>query len=252
MGNKMRLTKFLSVFMLIVAFALAASVSVSAQSKKKKTRRTTRKPAAVKTVPSTNGDAQVVSLADQYQDTSTQIIQPNSTPSLADTQTTQLPDETTKRLKDIQARIKKLENNQTADKRSTYEERQKILLTNLDILTKAEQRSESLRKQRFDLIDKENSIRTRLDQIDIDIRPESIEKNVAMMGTLRPEEIREARRKSLDAERRNLQNLLNDVVAARAALDADVQRSDALVEKLRNKLEKDIDDSLNDDTPDEQ
>jgi hypothetical protein len=233
---------------LIVAFAL--TMSVSAQAKKKK-RRATRKPAAVKTVPATTGDAQVVSLADQYQDTSTQIIQPNATPSLADTQTTQLPDETTKRLKDIQSRIKKLENNQSVDKKPTYEERQKMLLTNLDILTKAEQRSESLRKQRFDMIDKESSIRSRLDQLDIDIRPESIEKSVAMMGTMRPEEIREAKRKSLDAERRNLQTLLNDVVAARAALDADVLRSDALVEKLRNKLEKDIDDSLNDDTPDE-
>jgi hypothetical protein len=226
------------------------TLSFWAKAKNKK-RRATRKPAAVKTVPATTGDAQVVSLADQYQDTSTQIIQPNATPSLADTQTTQLPDETTKRLKDIQSRIKKLENNQSVDKKPTYEERQKMLLTNLDILTKAEQRSESLRKQRFDMIDKESSIRSRLDQLDIDIRPESIEKSVAMMGTMRPEEIREAKRKSLDAERRNLQTLLNDVVAARAALDADVLRSDALVEKLRNKLEKDIDDSLNDDTPDE-
>jgi hypothetical protein len=241
-------TSVLFVFVLIVDFEL--TLSVAAQANKKKTR-ATRKPAAVKTVPATTGDAQVVSLVDQYQDTSTQIIQPNATPSLADTQTTKLPDETTKRLKDIQSRIKKLENNQSVDKKPTYEERQKMLLTNLDILTKAEQRSESLRKQRFDMIDKESSIRSRLDQLDIDIRPESIEKSVAMMGTMRPEEIREAKRKSLDAERRNLQTLLNDVVAARAALDADVLRSDALVEKLRNKLEKDIDDSLNDDTPDE-
>jgi hypothetical protein len=248
----MKFIKLLSLFVLVVALALAATLSVSAQSKKKKhTRRTTRKPAAVKTIPATNGDAQVVSLADQYQDGSTQIIQPNATPSLADTQTTQLPDETTKRLKDIQARIKRLEASQSSDPKKTYEDRQKILLTNLDILTKAEQRSESLRKQRFDMIDKESSIRTRLEQIDIDARPESIEKSVAMMGTLRPEEIREAKRVSLEAEHRNLQNLLNDVVAARSRLDADVQRSDALVEKLRNKLEKDIDDSLNDDTPDE-
>ena len=78
-----------------------------------------------------------------------------------------LPDDTTKKLRDLQSRIKKLETGQKND----YEEKQKRLLTNLDILTKAEQRSESLRKQRFEMIEKENSIRTRIDQIDVDSRP---------------------------------------------------------------------------------
>jgi hypothetical protein len=69
------------------------------------------------------------------------------------------------------------------------------------------------------------------------------------MGTLRPEEMREARRKSLDAEKRNLSNLLNEIVATRTRLDGDVLRSDALVEKLRAKLEQDIDNALNSDQP---
>jgi len=123
------------------------------------------------------------------------------------------------------------------------------LLTNLDILTKAEQRSESLRKQRFDLIDKETSIRTRLDQIEFDMRPESIERNVATMGSLRPEEIRDARRKSLDAEKRNLTNLLNEVVSTRNTLEQNLLNSDALVDKLRSRLEKDINDALDADQP---
>jgi hypothetical protein len=218
--------------------------AAAAQTKKKRSRRAAKKPVATKSVSQT-GEASVVSTADQYQDSSSQIIQP--TPSLADTQG--LPDDTAQRLKDLQSRIKKLESMQAADKKSTYEERQKILLTNLDILTKAEQRSESLRKQRFEMVDKENSIRTRLDQIEVDIRPEMIERSVATVGSLRPEELREARRKSLDSERKNLQNLLNDVISARAATEADIQRSDALVEKLRARLEKDIDDALNSDQP---
>ena len=216
-----------------------------AQSKTKKKKRSVHKTKTV--VAPQTGDASIVSRADQYQDSSSQIIQP--TPSLADTQG--LPDETAKRLKDLQTRIKKLESLQATDKKATYEERQKLLLTNLDILTKAEQRSESLRKQRFEMIDKENSIRARLDQIEVDIRPEMIERSVAMVGSLRPEELREAKRKSLDAERHNLQNLLNDVVTARTNLDTDLLRSDALIEKLRARLDKDIDDALNSDQPDQ-
>ena len=227
----------------VLICSLIALNSVDGQTKKKK-RTTTRKSSAAKTIKPISGDASIVSVADQYQDGSTQIIQP--TPSLADTQPA-LSDETTAKLKELQSRIKKLENVQTVDKKMTYEQKQKVLLTNLDILTKAEQRSESLRKQRFELVEKESTIRSKLDQIDLDLRPESIERGVAIMGSLRPEEIREARRKSLDSEKRNLQTLLNEVVTTRTRLDNDLLRSDALVEKLRAKLEQDIESALADD-----
>jgi hypothetical protein len=230
----------------VLICSLIALNSVDGQTKKKK-RTTTRKSSAAKTIKPISGDVSIVSVADQYQDGSTQIIQP--TPSLADTQPA-LSDETTAKLKELQSRIKKLENVQTVDKKMTYEQKQKVLLTNLDILTKAEQRSESLRKQRFELVEKESTIRSKLDQIDLDLRPELIERGVAIMGSLRPEEIREARRKSLDSEKRNLQTLLNEVVTTRTRLDNDLLRSDALVEKLRAKLEQDIESALADD-PDE-
>jgi hypothetical protein len=238
----MNLFKLYGRLLVVVVCALLAINSASAQTRKKK-RTSSKKPVVTKTASQTNGDASVVSLADQYQDSSSQIIQP--TPSLADTQTPALSDETTKKLKDLQSRIKKLENSQPT--KNTYEEKQKLLLTNLDILTKAEQRSESIRKQRFDLIEKENTIRTRIDQIDVESRPEMIERSVATVGSLRPEELREARRKSLESEKRNLQNLLNEVVSTRSRLDGDLLKSDAMVEKLRNKLEQDIDAALTDD-----
>lgn len=227
---------------LLISFLLIAAAS--AQTKKKKRHVTHRTTAAKKTTPASS-DAGVVSLADQYQDTSSQIIDPSATP--APSPETTLPDETARKLKDLQTRIKKLETAKPDD----YDTKQKRLLTNLDILTKAEQRSEDLRKQRFELVEKENSIKLRLAQIDIDSRPEVIERSVATMGSLRPEELREAKRKSLDAEKQSLQSLLNDVTTTRAALDQSLLKSDALVEKLRDKLEKDIDDSLTD-KPDDQ
>jgi hypothetical protein len=150
-----------------------------------------------------------------------------------------------RQLSDLSDRIRSLESGM----KNGYDEKQKRLLLNLDILTKAEQRSESLRKQRFDLIDRESQIQTKLDQIENDIRPEAIERSVALMGTLRPEELRDSRRKYLESERKNLQALLAEIQATRSALEQSVVRSDALVEKLRTKLEGDIDKALDADKP---
>ena len=124
--------------------------------------------------------------------------------------------------------------------------KQKRLALNLEILIKAEQRAESLRKQSFELLEKENAIKTKLEQIENDLRPESIERSLAFVGSLRPEELRAARKKSLDAERSNLQTLLVEVQRTRTSVDTNVQKADQLVDRIRVKLEADIDTSLED------
>ncbi len=148
----------------------------------------------------------------------------------------------TQKVKELTARIKKLESAHVNE----YDEKQKRLLLNLDILTKAEQRADGLRKQLFEMIEKENTLKTRIDQIEFDSRPESINRSATFSGSMKPEEIRESRRRSLDAEKQNLQSLLAEVQVSRANLAATVQRADAMVEKLRFKLEKEIDDALAD------
>lgn len=129
-----------------------------------------------------------------------------------------------------------------------YDEKQKRMLLNLDILTRAEQRSESLRKQLFDMIEKENTVKSRLDQIETDIRPESIERSLQLSGSMKPEEVRNNRRRSLEAERNNLQLLLTEIQTTKSNHTNSLSRSDTMVDRLRAKLEKDINDSfLNDD-----
>lgn len=151
-----------------------------------------------------------------------------------------LTDDSAAKIKELSSRIKKLESSRP----DPYEEQQKRLLTNLDILTRAEQRSESLRRQIFDLLDRENSVKLRLDQISTAILPEAIEREVATAGSLRPEVLREQRRKSLESERQNLQALLAEISATKDNLQQSLLRSDQLVEKLRNRLEKDIDTAI--------
>ena len=185
--------------------------------------------------------AEIISRADDYVDTPPVQKAPEKT-------TTNSTTTNATRIKELTDRVKKLESGQA----STYDEKQKRMLLNLDILTRAEQRSESLRKQLFEMIEKENSVKTRLDQIDFDMRPEMIERTLQLAGSMRPEEIRENRKKALTAEKTNLQALLAEIQSTRTNLATNLDKADAMVEKLRAKLEKDIDESfVKDETNDE-
>lgn len=212
-----------------VLIVTALTLGISAQAKKPKP-----KPLAT---PPVLTDAEIIS---QASDTQTPVVEQPVEP-------VKLPSSNAAKIKNINERLSKLEQNRAQQ----YDERQRGVLLNLDILTRAEQRSEALRKQLFDMIEKENTIQTRLDQIDFDIRPENIERvTVQLGGSLRPEEVRESRRKALDSERRNLQSMLTQLQATHASVESALTHSDQLVEKLRAKLEKDIDESLSkDDKP---
>ncbi len=226
---------------IITASAVALSLFVfsfasNAQTKKKPS----SKPVATPT-PVPLGAAEIISRAGEQPEPTVLVQQPVTKP------TEEEPvDPNIQKIKDLSTRVKKLE---TA-KADPYDERQRRLLLNLDILTRAEQRSESLRKQLFEMIEKESSIKSRLEQNESDSRPEMINRSATFSGSMKPEEIRDMRKKSLDADRQNLQALLNEIQTTRAGLASNLAKSDALVDKLRAKLEKDIDDSFKDDTPD--
>jgi hypothetical protein len=178
----------------------------------------------------------VISRADDYP---TVVIEP------APQNTDVVPASSDATIEELRERLLQLE---AKSNKKDPDQKQRQLALNLDILTKSEQRSDSLRKQLFEMIEKENTIRGRIDQIDNDMRPESIERSMATVGSLRPEELREQRRRSLALEKTNLQTLLAAVQKNRTDLELNLQRSDALVEKLRVRIEKEIDDALSEET----
>jgi len=200
---------------------------------------TARKPKPLATPPPVLTGAEIISRAiEDYE--GPRVVRPDGKPA------EQTETQGSVELRELRDRIKLLE---ATGKKNEYDEKQKRLLLNLDILTRAEQRSESLRKQMFEIMEKENGIRTRLEQIEIEMRPEMIERTLQLSGSMKPEEIREGRRKSLVAERSNLQSLMGEIQSTRSSLTASLQKADIMVDKLRAKLEKDIDDSfLKDDT----
>lgn len=211
----------------------------SAQNAKRKTRRPARTTRAVITIPP-QGEAEIISRAGDDFAVRNQTISPGENQSTAPETIESQIERVGSGVRALNSRVKTLE----GTKKNEYDEKQKRLALNLDILTKAEQRAESLRKQMFDLVEKEGVIKMRLEQLQSDARPEMIDRQVAFAGSLRPEELREMRRKNMESERTNLQSLLTQIQLSRSNLDANVLRADALVEKLRFKLEKDIDDAL--------
>lgn len=217
-------------------------VELSAQTKRRK-RVAVKAPIVSATPPRT--EPLIISRAEDFPDSESQAVAPTTNPSVIDLNST--GDSNTKAIEELGNRIKSLE----SSKKNDYDTKQKRLLLNLDILTRAEQRAETLRKQLFDMIEKESTIKTRLDLIESDIRPDAIERSVAFAGSLRPEELRLMRRKSLEIEKTNLQSLLTEIQRTRTSLDLNVQKADILVEKFRVKLEKEIDDSLVDDPKDQ-
>ena len=215
----MRNTKFSSIFLLLVVGFFASSLSGQ-------TRRPKPKPLA--TPPVLTG-AEIISQGGNE-------VEP--APPVVEERPAKPPTTNAERIRQLNDRLRKLEEGKS------YEDRQKRVLMNLDILTRAESRAESLRKQLFDMIEKENTINGRLDQIEYDIRPEVVERMTQLAGSLRPEEVRENRRKSLAAEKANLQALMTQVQTTRSGLNASLQKAEQMVERLRAQAEKDIENAL--------
>jgi hypothetical protein len=125
-------------------------------------------------------------------------------------------------------------------------DQQNRITRNLEILSRAEQRAEILRKQYIELIEKETSFKSRLVQIEEDMRPESISQSVnPLLGSTRTAEQREVRRRVLENERKLVETLLIQTSQSRLRLEEDVRQADMMVSRLRQRLlpllEKEID-----------
>lgn len=88
----------------------------------------------------------------------------------------------------------------------------------------------------LELIEKETTLKSRLVQIDEDMRPESIERALNPYGTTRTAELRDARRRILENDRRGVESLLNLTTQSRIRLEDDVKQADLLVFKLRQRV----------------
>jgi hypothetical protein len=144
-----------------------------------------------------------------------------------------------KSLQTLNARLREISEKVLAPGANTggsASDKQDRISRNLDLLTRTEQRAEVLRKQLFELIEKETSLKTRLVQLEEEMRPESIERTMNLVGSTRVAEMRDTRRRVLDNERKGIESLLIQTGQNRLRLEEDVKQADALVYRLRQRL----------------
>lgn len=107
----------------------------------------------------------------------------------------------------------------------------------MERLTRAEQRTENLRTQLVDVESKLAELQPRLDEIEYAMKPENIERSAAGFGTVRPEEVRETRRRQLESSRAGLQRQIKILETSRTRLEAAITTADAEVDRLRRRFE---------------
>ena len=115
-------------------------------------------------------------------------------------------------------------------------ETQGRISSSFTLLTQAEQRAEMLRRQLLELIEKETLYRTRITQIEEDMRPENVERTLNPYGTTRTAELRDTRRRVLETDRRGYVSLLALATEGRTRLEEEVRQADALAQRLRLRL----------------
>ena len=141
-----------------------------------------------------------------------------------------------KTMTSLNKNIKELLEKFAVGKGMQLSERQQKLLLGFEVLNRAEQRLEILQKFQIELTQKDGEVKTRMAQIDEALLPGSIERNTAMIGTTKGEELREGRRKSLETERRSLQTLIAQISRNLQQNSEELRQAENFVSVLRRKV----------------
>ena len=87
----------------------------------------------------------------------------------------------------------------------------------------AAESADQLRLQLIDVQAKEEGLKARAQQLDEALKPENIERSLAGVGSTKPEELRESRRRQLQIERDGVEAQLKVLEASRTRLEAAIR-----------------------------
>ena len=145
--------------------------------------------------------------------------------------TNQDPEAMKQTIRDLSSQV-----NQLSTKLNSMEQSQRTLV-DLERLSRAEQRSADLWKQLREVEAQQADLEARMEEIDYNLKPENIDRSVAGYGSLRPEEVREQRRKSLENEKLRVQKQLDQLTANHSRLETAIASADADVERIQKRLD---------------
>ncbi len=103
-------------------------------------------------------------------------------------------------------------------------------------LTRAEQRAEALRTQLSQTLEKQSDLQARADQIEYNLRPESIELRAATVPSLHADDVRTQIRQNLESEKKRVRTQLDVLDSTRSHLEASIISADEEADRLRKRL----------------
>lgn len=93
--------------------------------------------------------------------------------------------------------------------------------------TRAQEKAASLRAQLAEIEAKQAELQTRLQNLDEKLKPENIESALAGVGSTRPEDLREQRRRQLEIERNGVRAQLDLLATSHSRLETAIATADA-------------------------
>lgn len=123
-------------------------------------------------------------------------------------------------------------------------EKQQRILAAFEYLNRAEQRLANLQNLKIDLTQKQTNINLQLAQIEDDLRPESIDRSVAVRGTTDAEELRDIRRQALNRQRLELRTLSNQISRDISEIDYEIQQTQQFLKRIRDRIFPEIEKEL--------
>lgn len=123
---------------------------------------------------------------------------------------------------------------------TTFDEKQQKLVLGMELLVRAEQRVATLQKFQIEMVEKQNETRSKLTQTETDLRPRNIDRSVIFEGTTETEELRDARRTRLQADRISLSQLLQQIQSNLQETTESLKEAQTMVVRLRKQILPDI------------
>jgi len=137
----------------------------------------------------------------------------------------------------LKANLKRLTSEVERLRRRVAELEKTCDITSLrDRLTKEEQRAEDLQRQLVGVGEKEAGLQARMDQVNEQLKPENLDQ-LQILGSTRPEQIREATRNRLTNEKQRLQTQLDQLQQSKGRLQNSLSVTDMVIQRMRLQLQ---------------
>lgn len=100
-------------------------------------------------------------------------------------------------------------------------------LSSAEIQTNAQEKAANLRSQLSEVEARQSELQARLQKLEEDMKSENIERSLAGVGSTRPEDLREQKRRQLEIERNGVRAQLDLLTVSHTRLETAIAQADA-------------------------